>query len=63
MYLAIIVLPLLGSTVSGFLGRKVGVQGAQIITCSSIIMTTLLSIITFIEVSINNIPVNVKIFR
>jgi NADH-ubiquinone oxidoreductase chain 5 len=63
MYLAIIVLPLLGSTVSGFLGRKIGVQGAQIITCSSVIITTLLSIITFIEVGINNIPVNIQIFR
>ena len=63
MYLAIIVLPLLGATVSGFLGRKTGVQGAQIITCSSIIITTLLSIIAFIEVGINNIPVLILIFR
>ena len=31
MYLAIIVLPLLGSIVSGFFGRKVGVSGAQLI--------------------------------
>ena len=33
MYLAIITLPLLGSIVSGFFGRKVGVSGAQLITC------------------------------
>ena len=33
MYLAIIILPLLGSIVSGFFGRKVGVSGAQLITC------------------------------
>ena len=34
MYLSIIILPLLGSIVSGFFGRKVGVSGAQLITCS-----------------------------
>ena len=28
MYLSIIILPLLGSIVSGFFGRKVGVRGA-----------------------------------
>jgi NADH-ubiquinone oxidoreductase chain 5 len=63
MYLAIIVLPLLGATVSGFLGRKIGVQGAQIITCGSVIITTLLAIITFIEVGLSDVPVSIKIFR
>jgi NADH-ubiquinone oxidoreductase chain 5 len=57
MYLSIIILPLLGSIVSGFFGRKVGVRGAQIITCSSVIITTILAIITFFEVGFNNIPV------
>jgi len=63
MYLAIIVLPLLGATVSGFLGRKIGVQGAQIITCSSITITTLLTVFAFIEVGMNNVPVSIQIFR
>ena len=31
MYLSIIILPLLGSIVSGFFGRKVGVTGSRII--------------------------------
>ena len=30
MYLSIIILPLLGSIVSGFFGRKVGVSGSTI---------------------------------
>jgi len=47
MYLAIIVLPLLGSIISGLLGRKVGVIGAQLITCSSVIITTFLAIVAF----------------
>ena len=63
MYLAIITLPLLGSIVSGFFGRKVGVSGAQLITCTCVIVTTLLAIVAFFEVGLNNIPVSVYLFR
>jgi NADH-ubiquinone oxidoreductase chain 5 len=63
MYLAIIILPLLGSIVAGFFGRKVGVSGAQLITCLCIILTTLLAIIVFIEVGLNKIPVSINLFR
>ena len=63
MYLAIITLPLLGSIVSGFFGRKVGVSGAQLITCSCVISTTLLAIVAFFEVGLNNIPVSIQLFR
>ncbi|RYE16078.1 MAG: hypothetical protein EOP34_00180 [Rickettsiales bacterium] len=63
MYLAIIVLPLLGSIVSGFFGRKVGVTGSHIITCSSVIITTILAITVFFEVGFNNIPVSVYLFK
>ena len=63
MYLSLIILPLLGSIVSGFLGRKVGVSGAQIITCSCVIATTVLSLVAFFEVGLNNIPVSVELFR
>lgn len=63
MYLAIIILPLLGAIVSGFFGRKVGVSGAQLITSMSIILTTLLTIAAFLEVGINNISVSINLFR
>jgi NADH-ubiquinone oxidoreductase chain 5 len=63
MYLAIITLPLLGSIVSGFFGRKVGVSGAQLITCMCVVITTLLAIVVFFEVGLNNIPVSVHLFR
>ena len=63
MYLAIIILPLLGSIVSGFFGRKVGVTGSQLITCTSVIATTLLSTLAFIEVGLNNISVSLQLFR
>jgi len=63
MYLTILLLPIMASLISGLYGRKIGVQGAQIITSTSIIITTLLSILTFIEVSINHIPVYMNLFR
>ena len=63
MYLAIIVLPLLGSIVSGFFGRKVGVSGAQILSTLSVITTTIFAIIAFFEVAINNISVQITTFR
>lgn len=62
MYLSIIILPLLGSIVSGFFGRKVGVRGAQFITCLNVIMTTILALLVFFEVGFNNIPVTIHLF-
>jgi NADH-ubiquinone oxidoreductase chain 5 len=63
MYLAIITLPLLGSIAAGFFGRKIGVSGAQLITCTCVIVTTFLASLAFIEVGLNNIPVSVYLFR
>ena len=63
MYLTLIVLPLLGSIVSGFFGRKVGVSGAHLITCTSVITTTFLAILAFFEVGFNNIPVTINVAR
>jgi NADH-ubiquinone oxidoreductase chain 5 len=63
MYLTIIILPLIGSIISGFFGRKVGVVGSQLITCVSVVLTTILANIAFLEVGLNNIPVSIKLFR
>ena len=63
MYLALIVLPLLGSIVSGFFGRKIGITGSHIVTCSCIIITTLLAVLIFSEVGLNNVPVRLNLFR
>jgi len=63
MYLAIIILPLLGSIASGFFGRKIGVTGAQTITCTAVVLTTLLAVCAFFEVGLNNIPVSIQAFR
>jgi len=63
MYYSIIILPLLGCIVSGFFGRKVGSDGAKLITCLCVIITTVLSILSFIEVGLNNTPVTINLFR
>ena len=56
-------LPLLGSIASGFFGRKIGVSGSQLITCTSVVITTLLSAIAFFEVGMSNTPVSLYLFR
>ena len=63
MYLAIIILPILGSVISGLFGRKVGVSGAQLITCLCVIVTMLLAIISFFEVGLNNTLVSISLFK
>jgi NADH-ubiquinone oxidoreductase chain 5 len=63
VYLSIITLPLLGSIVAGFFGRKVGINGAQFITSFSVISTTVLAILAFFEVGFNNMPVTIELFR
>ena len=63
MYLAIITLPIAGSIVSGFFGRVVGVSGAQLITCTSVLITTCLATLAFLEVGLNNAPVTIELFR
>lgn len=63
MYLAVVFMPLLGSIISGFFGRKIGVKGSQFITCSLILLTAILAVLTFIEVGLTNVPVAVYLFR
>ena len=63
MYLALIILPLLGSIVSGFLGRKVGVSGSQLITSSLIFTITIIAIIIFNEITINETFVSIFTIR
>nr|YP_009486104.1 NADH dehydrogenase subunit 5 [Cantharellus lutescens]AWA82231.1 NADH dehydrogenase subunit 5 [Cantharellus lutescens] len=61
MYLSILMLPLLGSIVSGLLGRKIGVTGSHIVTITCLIITSSLSIIAFYEVGVCDSPVSIHI--
>jgi NADH-ubiquinone oxidoreductase chain 5 len=57
MYLSILILPSLGSLISGFTGRKIGATGAQFITIACLILASILSSIAFYEVGLKGSPV------
>jgi hypothetical protein len=63
MYLTILILPLLGSFVSGFLGRKIGVTGSHIITCTCLILSSILATIAFYEVGLSSSPIIINLFN
>ena len=61
MYLSILILPFLGSLVSGLMGRKIGTSGAHFITCTCLILASLLATISFYEVGICGSPLSVNL--
>ena len=63
MYLTIIILPLLGSLVSGLLGRKIGVTGSHVLTCTCLIVSSILATVAYYEVGICGSPVTVHLFN
>ena len=61
MYLTLLALPMLGAAVAGLLGRKIGVTGAHIITCTAMGITALLSFTAFYEVGLSGSPVSIRL--
>nr|QNH92699.1 NADH dehydrogenase subunit 5 [Wolfiporia cocos] len=61
MYLSILILPLLGSIVSGLMGRKIGVSGAHFITCTCLILSSILASVAFYEVGICGAPLSIHL--
>jgi len=61
MYLSIIILPFLGSIISGLLGRKIGIKGSQFISCLCLFLSAILSTFAFYEVGICASPVSIYI--
>ena len=61
MYLTLVCLPFFGSFVAGFFGRKIGPQGAGIITVSCLMATFCLSFVAFYEVALSGSPVYIKL--
>jgi NADH-ubiquinone oxidoreductase chain 5 len=61
MYLTLLLLPLFGSIVSGFLGRKIGVTGTHFITCACLISSAFFSIVAFYEVGLCGSPVSINL--
>ena len=60
MYLTILVLPLMGSIISGLWGRKIGVTGSHLITIICLLLSSIFSSIAFYEVILNNSPVEIN---
>ncbi|MBF0159515.1 MAG: NADH-quinone oxidoreductase subunit L [Magnetococcales bacterium] len=54
--LLIIVLPLLGALIAGLLGRKMGNRASQVVTIGGVMIALLLSIRTFIEIAVGDMP-------
>ena len=61
MYISILLLPLLGSISAGLLGRKIGVSGAHLITCTCLILASILASLAFYEVGICGSPVSIQL--
>lgn len=49
MYQTIVFLPLLAAIIAGLFGNRVGVRGAQVVTCGALIVSTVLSWVTFFK--------------
>ena len=62
MYLSIIMLPLIGSLISGLLGRKIGITGSHIFTTFCLLLSSILATIAFFEVILSESPVSIFLF-
>ena len=61
MYLILIFLPLFSAITAGLFGRKIGPNGASILTVTSLIITFLLSLFCFYEVGLAGSVVYIKL--
>ena len=59
----IVLLPLLGSIISGFLGKRLGAKTCQILTSLLVSVSAILSLFIFYEVFAQNYSSNKLIFR
>jgi NADH-quinone oxidoreductase subunit L len=63
MEAAAVFLPLLGAAIAGFFGRMIGDKGAQFVTCSSLVLATMVSWYLFIVVALGGDPRTVILFE
>lgn len=54
-------MPLVGATLAGLLGRKLGTRGAQVVTCICMATTAVLAATAFYEVALCNSSVTVQL--
>ena len=63
MEYAIVFLPLIGSFISGFFGKRIGVKNCQILTSSFVSISAILSIFIFYQVLTQDYNSNKLIFN
>jgi len=62
MYLLILIFPLIGFILSGFLGRYFGRIGSAYLSTLSLFLALLLSIIFFYEICLCKSVINIKLY-
>ena len=63
MEYAIVLLPLLGSIISGFFGKRLGAKSCQILTSSLVSISAILSLFIFYKVFAHDYSTNKLIFK
>jgi len=63
MEYAVVLLPLLGSIISGFFGKKLGARACQLLTCAFVSISAILSLFIFYEVIARDYSSNKIIFN
>jgi len=61
MYLILIFLPLIGSLIAGLFGKKIGSNGAAVLTVICLLLSFFASIFAFYEVALAGSPVYIKL--
>jgi len=61
MYLLLVFFPLIGFTISLFFGRFISPRGTALITCTFLILSFILSCLSFFEVGLSRSPVYIKL--
>lgn len=61
MYIAIVFLPLLGSIIAGLFGRIIGDRGSQIVTCTGLGLSAVLSVFAFQSVALEGHEITVPL--
>ncbi len=63
MYSAIVFLPLLGALIAGLFGRAIGARGAELVTCTLMVMSAIMAAAAFIDVGFGGFQGKVYVLR
>lgn len=61
MYLTLLFLPIFGAILAGVTGRKLGVTGSHLITCSCLVVSAALAICAFYEIGLSGSSLSIHV--